>query len=168
MSCHLRDSVDSRTGDATEGLNLAQAWDDLKPRIIRPLVDIDRVQEAFALAEHHRDFPTLVYLCQHPSAGGASGPAKIQAYIEKFQSQFAFVLYQWYIDQGQLYDLLNQDEAYGAYLTAFFQQHPHPELSWIHDIASNRYGEAAAALVAVEGNTDQLAQQHVRQCEMRC
>lgn len=147
------------TGDANEGLNLAHSWDELKPRIIRPLVDIDRVQEAFALAEHHRDFPTLVYLCQHPLA--TSGPARIQAYIERFQSQFAFVLYQWYIDQGQLYDLLSQDEAYGAYLTAFFQQYPHPELSWIHDIARGRYGESAASLVAVEGNTAELAQKHL-------
>lgn len=167
------DDADASTGDATEGLNLAQRWDELKPRIIRPLVDIDRVQEAYALAEHHRDFPTLVYLCQNPVSAGTSGPARIQSFIEKFGSQFAFVLYQWYIDQGQylpppalisgqLYSLLSQDEAYGTYLTAFFQQHPHPELAWIHDIASKRFGEAAAALVAVEGNTAELAQKHVR------
>ena len=50
------------------------------------------------LAEHHTDFPTLVFLCHHPIAG--SGPERIQTYIERFGEEFAFVLYQWYIEQG--------------------------------------------------------------------
>ena len=64
-------------------------------------VDIDRVPEAYALAEHHNDFETLIWLCNHPDA--SEGPSRLQAYIEKFGEDFAFVLYQWYIDHGRPY-----------------------------------------------------------------
>jgi len=60
-----------------------------------------------------------------------------------------------------LHELLTQDEVYGKLLTAFFEKYPHPELSWMHDIACKRYGGAAAALVAVDGNTNELADKHV-------
>jgi nuclear pore complex protein Nup133 len=100
-----------------------------------------------------------VYLCHNPAS--SQGPARIEAYIETFGKEFAFVLYQWYIDQGQLHALLTQDEVYGSLLTAFFEAHPHPELSWMHDIACKRYGGAAAALVAVDGSVDDLAEKHV-------
>lgn len=83
-------------------------------------------------------------------------------YIEKYGQDFAFVLYQWYIDQGKLYDLLSQDEVYGRLLSAFFAAHPHPELSWIHSIATKDYGGAATALQAVEEDTASLAQKHLQ------
>jgi nuclear pore complex protein Nup133 len=60
-------------------------------------VSIDRIEPAYELAEHHRDFPTLVWLCHYAVAG--AGAARLQGYIEKFGEEFAFVLYQWHIDQ---------------------------------------------------------------------
>lgn len=60
----------------------------------------DRISEAYELAEHHNDFVTLVSLCHDTKAG--KGEGKIQTYIERFGEEFAFVLYQWYIDQGSL------------------------------------------------------------------
>lgn len=100
-----------------------------------------------------------MYLTHNPAS--SDGPARIETYIEKYGRDFAFVLYQWYIDQGQLYDLLSQDEVYGRLLTAFFEAHPHPELSWIHDIAIRNYGGAAMALHEVEGATAPLAEKHL-------
>ncbi|KAL1411896.1 hypothetical protein Q8F55_002882 [Vanrija albida] len=157
----LRTSATEMSGgaDPTSGLTLGQRWAELKPRVIRPLVDIDRVDAAYELAEHHRDFPTLVYLCQNPAS--SAGPGRIEQYIERFGKDFAFVLYQWYIDNGQVYTLLSQDEVYGSLLSAFFQQFPHPELSWLHDIASKRYGDAAAALFEVDRGTIDLDQKHI-------
>ena len=58
-------------------------------------MEIGRVDEAYALAEHHRDFETLVMLCHDPKAGRP----KVQAYIETFGEDFAFVLYLWYIEK---------------------------------------------------------------------
>lgn len=161
MEDKLRTSATEMNGgaDPTSGLTLGQRWAELKPRIIRPLVGIDRVGSAYNLAEHHRDFPTLVYLCENPAS--SAGPARIEQYIERFGKDFAFVLYQWYIDNGQVYTLLSQDEVYGSLLSAFFQQYPHPELSWIHDIAIKRYGDAATALFEVDRGTIDLDQKHV-------
>lgn len=50
---------------------------------------------------------------------------------------------------------------YGGLLTAFFETHPHPQLSWMHDIASKRYGAAAEALTIVDGATAELAQKQL-------
>jgi len=103
--------------DPQKGLALNERWAALKPRVIRPLgesslyaslailrcitlVAIDRAREAYALAETHFDLPTLVWLCDDPIAG--SGPARLQTYIERFGEEFAFVLYEWYIQQGML------------------------------------------------------------------
>lgn len=56
------------------------------------------MKEAYELAEHHSDFETLVFLCTSPIAG--TGSARVQMYIERFGQEFAFPLYQYYIDQG--------------------------------------------------------------------
>jgi nuclear pore complex protein Nup133 len=170
---------------------LGQRWAEMKPKIIRPLgksdevreegsdrttvVGIDQVDRAYELAEHHRDFPTLVYLCHDAVAG--SGQARVQRYIEIFGEEFAFVLYQWYIDQGQsvrpscprlltqsaglVHALLSQDEVYGHLLTKFFAENGYPEMAWMHHLACKRYGEAAGALVSVEQATTALSQKHV-------
>nr|ODN90385.1 hypothetical protein L204_05990 [Cryptococcus depauperatus CBS 7855] len=133
-----------------EGIRLKARWDAMKPRVIRPLVSVDRISEAFELAEHHRDFPTLVVLCQNPVASKGKGNNYIQNYIEKFGEDFAFELYQWFIDQaGRPYDLLTQDEVYSSLLTKFFEVHLYPELAWIHHIACKRYSSASNDLFTV-------------------
>ncbi|WVQ78640.1 hypothetical protein IAT38_000727 [Cryptococcus sp. DSM 104549] len=134
--------------DEQEGIRLKEKWDAMKPRVILPLVGIDRLSEAFELAEHHRDFPTLVSL----SNDSSNGAARLQTYIEKFGEEFAFVLYQWYIDQGETYTLLTQDEVYRALVTRFFELNSYPELAWMHHIACGRYGYAAGSLVKVLGD----------------
>lgn len=60
-------------------------------------MEIDRVDKAYALAERFRDFPTLVYLCE----SSPDGQIRIQGYIERFGSDFAFELYEWFIERGE-------------------------------------------------------------------
>ncbi|ODO05027.1 hypothetical protein I350_05639 [Cryptococcus amylolentus CBS 6273] len=151
-----------------EGIAIKEQWDAMKPRVIRPLVAIDRIAEAFELAEHHRDFPTLVVLSNDPQAAQGRGEARIQIYIERFGEEFAFELYRWYIAQGQAYQLLTQDEIYGSLITRFFETHHHPELAWIHDVACKRYSHAAGALVDVlEGGQEAGEKTQVRELEYR-
>ncbi|WVQ93625.1 hypothetical protein IAU59_000701 [Kwoniella sp. CBS 9459] len=147
--------------DPQEGIQLREKWAAMKPRVIRPLVGIDRVAEAYELAENHTDFLTLVVLCHDPQAG--VNPARLQTYIERFGEEFAFVLYQWYIDQGQAYELLTQDEVYGSLVSRFFEEHSYPELEWMHHLACRRYGAAAGALTDVmkDQSTKALEQQHL-------
>lgn len=65
---------------------------------------MDLAEHAYALAERHEDFETLVWLCHLdiPLAkrDARQGVERVQQYIERFGREFAFVLYQWYIDQG--------------------------------------------------------------------
>nr|XP_019002973.1 uncharacterized protein I203_04767 [Kwoniella mangroviensis CBS 8507]OCF66434.1 hypothetical protein I203_04767 [Kwoniella mangroviensis CBS 8507] len=146
--------------DPQEGIRLREKWAEMKPRVIRPLVSIDRLSEAYELAENHTDYLTLVILC-HEQAN--SDTARLQRYIERFGDEFAFVLYQWYIDQGQAYELLNQDEVYGVLVTRFFAENDYPELAWMHHLAFQRYDQAAGALrdVMRDDNTRALNQQQL-------
>jgi nuclear pore complex protein Nup133 len=65
------------------------------------------------LAEHHYDWESLVFLCHHPRVG--RGGAQIQKYIERHGEQFAFVLYQWYIDNGASGDYSALLEVFGSF-----------------------------------------------------
>lgn len=62
-------------------------------------VPIGRSNHAYILAEKHEDFRTLVELCQNPVYGSA---AKTEHYIQKYQKNFAFSLYQWLVEKGEL------------------------------------------------------------------
>ncbi|ORX35321.1 Non-repetitive/WGA-negative nucleoporin C-terminal-domain-containing protein [Kockovaella imperatae] len=149
----------SEGADPQEGLALQKRYDLLKPRVIRPLVAFDKIAQAYELAEHHADFATLVWLCHEPAS--ASGPTRIQAYIERLGEEFVFVLYQWYIDQGRLYDLLSQDPVYGNLLTKFFENGDHPELAWMHHVACGRFADAASDLMYVNKSEKVLVQKHL-------
>jgi nuclear pore complex protein Nup133 len=60
--------------------------------------------------------------------------------------------------------------VYGALVTKFFRDPStggkataqYPELAWIHDIACKRYGDAAEALLAVNGDRAERSQKQVR------
>lgn len=128
-------------------------------------VSIDRIDAAFVFAEHHGDYPTLVWLCHHPEA--KNGVARLQGYIEKLGEAFAFEVYKWYIAEGKTYDLLTQDEVYGEYLTRFFAQpdeegRTYPQLSWVHDVACKRYDQAGEALLQVDYTSASLGHKEVR------
>nr|XP_019048984.1 hypothetical protein I302_02764 [Kwoniella bestiolae CBS 10118]OCF27914.1 hypothetical protein I302_02764 [Kwoniella bestiolae CBS 10118] len=157
--CCSRREIDEGA-DPQEGIRLREKWAEMKPRVIRPLVGIDRLSEAYELAENHTDFLTLVMLC-HDQA--EPDTARLQRYIERFGEEFAFVLYQWYIDQGQAYELLNQDEVYGVLVTRFFAENDYPELAWMHHLAFRRYDEAAGTLRSVmrDESTKALDQQQL-------
>ena len=62
---------------------------------------------------------------------------------------------------GKAYELLTQDEVYGALLTRFFEAFYHPELAWMHHLATKRYGEAAQSLLAVNAGAGDLVQKQV-------
>jgi nuclear pore complex protein Nup133 len=63
-----------------------------------------------------------------------------------------------------------QDEVHGALVSKFFRDPStggkataqYPELAWIHDIACKRYGDAAEALLVVNGDRADRSQKQVR------
>jgi nuclear pore complex protein Nup133 len=64
----------------------------------RVSVTIDHVKAAYELAERHRDFRSLVELCNDPQHGSTS---RIRVLLEKYGEEFAFALYHFYVEQGE-------------------------------------------------------------------
>ena len=56
-----------------------------------------RTNVAYDLAERYRDFKSLVLLCEDPQTGS---PIRVQFYIEKYGEEFAFSLYQFYLENS--------------------------------------------------------------------
>jgi nuclear pore complex protein Nup133 len=57
--------------------------------------------------------------------------------------------------------LLAQDKVYSGLVSRFFELRKYPELAWMHHLACNRYGEAAADLLVVDKLETDLSQKHV-------
>ncbi|CDZ97230.1 Nuclear pore complex, Nup133 component (sc Nup133) [Phaffia rhodozyma] len=132
------------TIDDREVITLKDRYLQLRSRVILDLVKIDRSEQAFELAEHHRDFRALVELCNNPQIGSS---ARVQFYIEKFREDFAFELYQWYIEKGQVKTLLTQDEIYNELVTKFLDSTENSRIAWLHDLSIKRYDYASHSLL---------------------
>ncbi|GJJ12103.1 hypothetical protein Clacol_006344 [Clathrus columnatus] len=119
-------------------------------RSLRPL---GRLDFCFQLAEHYRDFYALSELSYRTPVGLTAG--RIQNYTDKYKDDFTSQLYRWYIEQGKLQLLFNQDSKNNKYLDDFLEKNPAPRLSWVHDFKNKRYQEAASALLsAARDDTD--------------
>ncbi|KAH9819025.1 Non-repetitive/WGA-negative nucleoporin C-terminal-domain-containing protein [Melampsora americana] len=117
----------------------------VRPLLIMGLVKINKPAKAFGLAEEQRDFRTLVELCHNSTFPGSE--RRVPLYIERFKKEFAFQLYQWYVEHGRYLDLLTQDAAYAPLVTSFLDNTDYGKISWIHDLAIGRFDHAASVLV---------------------
>ncbi|CAH7685697.1 Non-repetitive/WGA-negative nucleoporin C-terminal-domain-containing protein [Phakopsora pachyrhizi] len=129
----------------------------LRPQLVLGLVKTKRTARAISLAEEQRDFRTLVQLCY--TSGISGGDRKVKNYIDRFQGEFAFQLYQWYVEQGRYLDLLTQDPVYAPLLVSFLDSTDYGKFSWIHDLAIDRFEHAANVLVNEGVNERELADQ---------
>ena len=122
----------------------------------------DFADEAFKLAEEYEDFRSLASLCHkgkvYPPKENPNA-ARIEAYIERFKEAFTNELYQWYIEHGELRALFAQDHI--EYLDLFFAEHPHPSISWIHDLGRGRFAQAAQDLQSEAEHAPELVSKHV-------
>jgi nuclear pore complex protein Nup133 len=62
------------------------------------VVKVKRQARAITLAEEQRDFRTLVELCH--SLAPSETKQKERVYISRYKEEFAFQLYQWYVEHG--------------------------------------------------------------------
>lgn len=49
-----------------------------------------------------------------------------------------------------------QEPTYGGYIARFFVDHPHPNISWIHDLGAGDYGPASDCLLSEAENAPEL------------
>ncbi|KAI9509614.1 Non-repetitive/WGA-negative nucleoporin C-terminal-domain-containing protein [Russula earlei] len=147
-------------GSDREMAALADQFQQLRPEVLNTLNKNGFATRAFELAEKYRDFRSLAALCnkdqvypldENPHA------TKIAEYIERFRDEFTDELYQWFIEHGELRTFFGQNDAYADYLDRFFLKRNHPFVSWIQDLAKERFHSAAETLLAESENAGDLA-----------
>lgn len=145
--------------DARHGVQ-AQ-FDRTRPALLHPLLHMGRADKAYALAEQHRDFATLVALCfdhgpsdtkrakhAHPSTPAlAAKDVRVEQYLDTYGMAFATELYQYYIQHGATRRLLEPQPEHAALVTQFLAAHPeHARIAWLHDVAQGSFAQASATL----------------------
>ncbi|KAJ8487889.1 hypothetical protein ONZ51_g3889 [Trametes cubensis] len=153
-------AVDS--GAERERSLLDDRFRQLRPEVLEVLRRNGFADEAFKLAEDYHDFRSLASLCHkgkvYPPEENPSA-ARIETYIEKFKEAFTTELYQWYIEHGELRTMFAQE--HNEYLDSFFAEHPHPGISWIHDLGRGRYALASQALLTEAEHAPELVSKHL-------
>ncbi|ORX88494.1 hypothetical protein K493DRAFT_268240 [Basidiobolus meristosporus CBS 931.73] len=121
-----------------------EKYETVRPKVTLPLVSMDRTEVAFQLAERYQDYKTLVLLSVNL---GEESQARIDYYINLFKEPFAYELYSYYLENGQLYQLMNQKDFYSGALHEFLENGGHTHISWLHDIHIGRYTQASSKLL---------------------
>jgi hypothetical protein len=57
--------------------------------------------------------------------------------------------------------LLLQDDKYSGLVDRFFEEYPHPRVSWLHDVHIGRYHDASQSLLQESHTEKQLDVKHV-------
>ncbi|PLW07853.1 hypothetical protein PCANC_24721 [Puccinia coronata f. sp. avenae] len=131
----------------------------LRPQLIFGLVKVKRQARAINLAEEQKDFRTLVELCH--ALTPSETEQRERNYISKYREEFAFQLYQWYVEQGRYHELLSQDPIYAPFITSFLDKMDYGKVSWIHDLAIDRFGHASQVLLKEAEAEKNLADQKI-------
>lgn len=128
-------------GSASAELKVVpERYSALRPTVIQALVQIGKIAEAYALAEKHRHFEyrTLVELVSHPTYGS---PDKVRRYLDLYRDGFAFALYQYLVEKGQVRALLSQSDDYQELLDKFLDATDNPRQSLFADTITNRIAD---------------------------
>ncbi|KIJ44042.1 hypothetical protein M422DRAFT_30592 [Sphaerobolus stellatus SS14] len=161
---YLNSHAEEGTAMERERNRVDEEYRVLRPVILDHLVRAGRTEYAFTLAETYKDFHALSGLSYHPSAERLmSAKDRIQGYINRFRGDFASQLFQWYIEQGKLRLLFDEEDTYSEYIDKFFGDHPTPRISWIHDLKKKEktaYLNAAEALLHEAANESNREARH--------
>ncbi|EPS44018.1 hypothetical protein H072_1982 [Dactylellina haptotyla CBS 200.50] len=154
-------------------------------RWIRSLADAHRADQAIDIAERYRDYQTLVELAfeevvrinaymdkrvaDMPDSERRDCEAqrdtiitRLETYFERFGQDFAFVLYEYQVEMGNLKELLVQFPKFKKHLDTFLHSSSHyAKLQWINDVANGKYREAGQTLVETAESESLLWSQSV-------
>lgn len=121
---------------------------------------MSRSHISYDLAERYRDFKSLVLLCNDAKVGS---PARITFFMDKYKQDFAFALYQFYLDNNRPYDLLAQEDKYSKLLSEYWETVvDEPRLKWIQDLSTQHYQDASESLYREAQVEAKLAEKKVR------
>merc|ERR1719193_869975 len=113
-------------------------------------MNLGYVEEATTLAEHYKDFPMLILLCEKANDSG-----KLKYYKVLFKNDgFNDVLYKWYVEKGAWKELMTtQDDTdnFDSMLAT------HKQLSWLHFLGANEYTKASDVLTHLASEEKELS-----------
>jgi nuclear pore complex protein Nup133 len=140
---------------------------------IYSLAQIGQIDQGIELAEKHRVFPTLVKLVTEDmlettvtlndmQERGAEQETiyelarraewlqkQVDKYYNLYGARFADALYTYYIEKGELYALLRDNDDHQQYLTNFLRsKEQYAKVAWIHEICREKdFGRASKLLL---------------------
>ncbi|EPX75261.1 nucleoporin Nup132 [Schizosaccharomyces octosporus yFS286] len=113
---------------------------------IQTLFDIGQGKNALRVAEKYRDYRSVVELC-YQFFTKKELDKQIEGYLLKFGQEFAFILYDFYVEKGMSVELLNNDKHESNFLTEYFNYRGYNEVSWMHDMRKKNYELASHRLL---------------------
>ncbi|KAL5532748.1 hypothetical protein ACEPAF_4522 [Sanghuangporus sanghuang] len=152
-------------GNENEKRSLRERFQQVRPHVLHTLFKHGQSRYAFELAEKFRDFRSLVDLCHstppiYPTSSSVYS-GYIKAYIEKYKEEFTDELYLWYIEHAELRCIFEQSDVYEEYIDAFFEKHPYPNISWVHDLGKGNWASVSTTLLPQIEQTMDLETRHV-------
>ncbi|GAA94087.1 uncharacterized protein L969DRAFT_16305 [Mixia osmundae IAM 14324] len=130
----------------------------LRQRVVHGLVLHDLIEPAYALAERSKDYRSLVELSTSAATGNQQ---RIKEYMSVYKDDFAFELYQYYIQQKLFRALLEQDASYSQSLSRFLSSTAHPKLAWLHHVSLGQYTQVSTTLYQESRRSSLLAEEKV-------
>lgn len=135
----------------------SKSYEKDRSSLVTALIDIGCLEEAASLAEKYLEFNGLVKICE---LNGDN--ERLERYMEIFaEHNFANFVFDWHLKEGKQAKLLkgsySRNNQLGSYLKG------HSELSWMHEIETQNYTEAANTLRALAYNENEnVAHKKVR------
>ncbi|KAH9484254.1 Nucleoporin nup132 [Psilocybe cubensis] len=131
---------------------LYREFSELRPKIFETLRQFGHQEAAFKLAERYNDYTSLVLLShqeivypphQNPHTD------RIKLYIQKYGEDFTSELFRWYIQNGEVRTMFDQEAPAGRdLLNKYFenQSNRNIAITWINDLENKAFALAASDL----------------------
>lgn len=164
---HLQEANSEGVEQLREQQRVLHTW------VIKPLVDIGKMEDAYFIAEKYRIYQSLVDMTLvTKNTGGHIEDADAKAsrlglYLDRFGQEFADVLFSTLVKENKYRELLDEkirisNNEYDSLLDSYLKRFNMPWLSWIQDVKMRRYSGASANLNLVCKNEDDIDKKLVK------
>lgn len=125
---------------------------------LETLTRIDCKDSAIKIAEQYHIYRSLCEIMvkdwkdarvAHETELADSIKERLHIYMDQFGYEFAYTLFQYLVDIGQLKILLTEFPTFDDYLEKYLSSGKHGKISWIHDISKRNYKDASKTLANV-------------------
>ncbi|ORY79102.1 Non-repetitive/WGA-negative nucleoporin C-terminal-domain-containing protein [Protomyces lactucae-debilis] len=123
---------------------------------LKHLVACGKTDRALAIGESVKDYGSLIEICHEQGEQTSDEEVidtvvrRLEWYLHTFGYDFAAVLWEYYIQHRQYWNLLHEFPNYRQYLTQFFEDGRYPNVAWMNEIILGNYEKAGLTLLRVQ------------------